>query len=110
MIGSQYMYKRSILDSTSLFMLVICNHHDLMQLTDCLNICSLLNQARVKIMRESGKNSWEELRDDFQFQALKEYILQGHGLPYNTASLLCESTNINRKDEYVLVESPLEVQ
>ena len=61
-------------------------------------------------MRESGKNSWEKLHDDFQFQVLKENISWGHGLPYDTASLLCESTNVNHEDEYVLVESPLEVQ
>ncbi|KIM35825.1 hypothetical protein M413DRAFT_32181 [Hebeloma cylindrosporum] len=71
------------------------------ELRDKLSIRCLLDQTRVKIVRTSGRNSWEELRDDFKFEALKEYISQLPGLTYDTASYLCEATNVKRDDEYI---------
>lgn len=62
-----------------------------------IHIRVLLDQARMKIVKESKFNSWDELRDSFDgIYDFKHMISSTHQIPYDLSSFICEFTNVRR--------------
>jgi len=61
-----------------------------------IHIRVLLDQARGKVVKESGFASWDDLRNSREMGELKTTIVSNHGITHDLAEFICEFTDVRR--------------
>lgn len=77
-----------------------------------LHLRVLLDQAQLKVIKNTKYTSWEDLRDrQTILQALKHYVTRQSTLSADASSFLCEFSNVrHRGNESAHTAAPGDIQ